>query len=461
MRFAGRRSFRLSWPKMAKKKGKNKHAPSAEKTKASAPPDAASDATNDDRVDEPGEEAAPAEEPEPKPEPAPTSAGAKSAEKHGHIDEVEETEAAMHHAAEPSVTPKAWGNPIAKIDDAWTWFESRLLVVVLITLIVSLMFWVSLNGLKEPLESDSRAGFMFRAFVGMIGLGGITYFATGRLRWSEGRRSLATAAAVIAGAALAPLWRKTGVEYFGHVSNWLQEGSSLTMFGGLRGVSTRLTILLAMIGASLAAATGKHINIDVVIRFMKPKWRVPFFASSSLATMAVCLAAAWGFFDYISVQGYGAAHEASRSEKIAHIREHVSRDLFVWRKQMGLDMSALGHVLRGGKWDDESRMNGHQWNAFIEESGYREHFKKEEVDAILAPPDQLNESRIPLVVVPGSSPRGLLIDFMNLTFPFGLILLSIRFLLKMLRVLSGHSTVDAEGEPDPADAQPPKKAEEA
>lgn len=348
-------------------------------------------------------------------------------------------------------TPHAgaeWGKPIRWLDDRWTWLESRLLVGVMISLIISLIVWVSLKGMKEPLTSESVAGMVFRGFVGMFALASVSRLITSKAGLDETKRNIATAVAGAIGIALAPMWRKVGVQYFEQIFNWLQEGSSLTMFGGLRGVSTRLTILLAMIGASLAASTGKHINIDVVLRFMRPQLRVPVFAMSTVATIVVCVAAAWGFFDYISVQGYGAKREWSRDEKIAHTTDVIGDDLFVWRQQIGLDLSAMVHVGGGGKWDEEGRMNGRQWNAFVENAGYRDHYTKEQVDALLAPQEQLDESRIPMVIVPDDSPRGLLVNAMNMTFPIGLILVAIRFFLKMLLVLSGHAGVEAEGEPE-------------
>jgi len=38
---------------------------------------------------------------------------------------------------------------------------------------------------------------------------------------------------------------------------------------------TRLTLWLALLGGSIATAKGKHINIDVVMRFLTPRMRIP------------------------------------------------------------------------------------------------------------------------------------------------------------------------------------------
>ncbi len=48
----------------------------------------------------------------------------------------------------------------------------------------------------------------------------------------------------------------------------------------------------------------------------------------------------------------------------------------------------------------------------------------------------------PLVIVPGKSPRGLLVETMNLLFPFGFLMMGFKFLLRVLLVFSGHVVVD-------------------
>jgi TRAP-type C4-dicarboxylate transport system permease small subunit len=278
--------------------------------------------------------------------------------------------------------------------------------------------------------------------LGMIVLGPISWLATKKLGWDLRRRTGAVVASLALAALLAPAWRDAGVDYFGHMFNWLQEGSSLTLFGQLRGVSTRLTVLLAMIGASLAAAGGKHINIDAFLRFVPKRLLLPTFVASSIATAAVCFAAAWGFFENIAINNFGAEREWKYDKKIEIVEKRVAQDLFIWRLQIGFDLESLPIVLGGGKWDDESRLNGKQWNELVESSGYRDHFTKEQVDALLAPPEALGESRLPMVVVPDNSPRGLLVHTMNLTFPIGFVIVGLRFLLRLILVLAGVETLD-------------------
>jgi TRAP-type C4-dicarboxylate transport system permease small subunit len=380
----------------------------------------------------------------------------------------EAEEKAAARTRKPEREMAAWAKPIVTIDKWWTWFEERLLVVVVLGLMTAMAFWVLLKGLQEPVEAQSNAGVVLRGMVGVIALGPGLWLLSGRLGWPVARRRIVAVAGVLVGALVAPLWRDKGVEYFGHVFNWLQEGSSLTMFGQLRGVSTRLTVLLAMIGASLAAASGKHINIDAFLRFVPKGLKLPSFIGASLATVAVCLVAAWGFFDNIAVTNFGAPRDSTASEKIDLVEKHVSQDLFLWRQQVKFDFEALPIVLGGGRWDDEKRLNGKQWNEFVEESGYRDHFTKEQVDAILASPSGLDDSRLPMVIVPDGSPRGLLVFTMNLMFPIGLVLVGIRFFLRMLLVLGGKEDLDPdveflepEGTPGKAHHDASPKNEEA
>jgi len=372
----------------------------------------------------------------------------------------------------------AWGEPFAKIARGFDWFETRLLAAVLFGLVFALVAWVSLVGLSAPLESDSAAGVVFRGILGAIVLGGLSRLLGKKLALSENAKAALTAVAIVAAIALAPTWRKVGVEYFGHIQNWLQEGSSLAMLGGLRGVGTRITILLALLGGSLAAAAGKHINIDVVMRFTPDRLKVPMFATSTLATVAVLLGASWGFFDYIAIESFNyrpsqlqehhkgeAFVETTKSDEIAYVKKRVGQHLFLYRKQIGLDLGALGHVLGGSKWDDPTRLNGRQWNALLDD-GFEEKFTKQEVDDIRSVPDQLGESRVPLVVVPGGgSARNLLIPTMNLMFPLGFLIIAVRFLLRLLLVMSGHEQLEddaaAAADPKKGDAPPAAKAAES
>lgn len=373
-------------------------------------------------------------------------------------------------AEPPRRRGSAWGKPFVTVEKWWTWLEVRVLVGVILGLVFSMVLWVSLQGMSSPVESESIAGVAFRAVVGAIGFGLLGWFAslpivrsTDKALKSRGIppqvvRTLLAVAGIAVGVMLAPRWRGAGVEYFGHVQNWLQEGSSLTMFGQLRGVSTRLTVVLAFIGGSLAAATGKHINIDIALRFVSDRLKVPVFIAQMVATVAFCFVAAWAFFEYIAITSFNAKPDMTASQKIEIVDQSLSEDLFLWRKQIGFDLSATPHVLGGGKWDDPVRLNGRQWNEFLEESGYRDYFTPEEIQNLKAPDEYLDESRLPLAIGPEGPPRNLLVRTMNLTFTLGFLLMGLRFLLRLILVLSGHQSMEAESDYDP-DADPKRHAE--
>lgn len=374
-------------------------------------------------------------------------------------------DAPIHIAPTRHAPAAAWGQPFVRIARGFEWLETRLLVLVLGALTLLLATWVSLVGMASPLQSESPAGTVFRGILGAVVLGGLSRLLGKKLDLPEARRNQLTVVAVVVAIVVAPMWRKTGVEYFGHLQNWLQEGSSFAMLGGLRGVGTRFTILLALVGGSLAAASGKHISIDVVLRFLPNRLKIPVFALSSISTAAVLLASAWGFVDYIAIESFNfkpadmqmaaSAPKVSAGEELSFVVKHVRSDLFLFRKQVALDFSALPHVLGGGKWDDPTRMNGRRWNEIVED-GFRDHFPSEDVDAIRSPDDQLDESRIPVIVVPGGGgARGLLIATMNLMFPIGFLFIALRFLLRLALVASGHASVQEESAHAPTPAAPP------
>ena len=353
---------------------------------------------------------------------------------------------------------REWGKPFVSIEKWWTWLEVRILVGVILGLVFSMVLWVALQGMSSPVESESKAGVVFRGAVGAIAISVATWFVTGKLGLDRTKRTLAAIGGIAAGVLLAPSWRGTGVEYFGHVQNWLQEGSSFTMFGQLRGVSTRLTVVLAFIGASLGAASGKHINIDAALRFVKDKYKLPVFVLQTIATVAFCVAASWAFFEYIAITNFNAKPDMTASQKYEIVDDAVAKDLFLLRRQIGFDLSAAPHVIGGGKWDDEDRFTGRQWNEYLEETGYRDYFTDEQVDGLKSPEGSLDTFRYPLAIGPDGPPRNTLVRTMNLSFTVGFFLMALRFLLRLLLVLSGHQSMDAEAEYDP-DADPKRHKE--
>ena len=357
------------------------------------------------------------------------------------------------------VAPKgaAWGDPIARFEARWTWFESRLITGVLLAQLAALVSWVFLNGLSESVGQS--AGVVFRAVMVAIAFGLGTWFGFSKLVL-ERRRAL-TLVAVGLGLCLAPAWReavlaaaKPGASatvlglahldqasagYFDNIKGWLQEGSTLTLMGGLRGLGTRLTLWLALLGGSLATASGKHIHIDVVFRFLPKRLRVPSAIINYVAAAAVCIFGAWGFFDHIAIESYGSKADDRAGAKITNAAHEISDHFFYTRKQLGLDLRSLPRVLGGARYDQW--MSASAWNAWVDGAGFEDRFTPDEVKSIKVPED--NGAHVPVVLSPkGENTRGLLNETLGLVFPFGLFAIALRFLLRAVMTLSGHLSAD-------------------
>jgi len=370
---------------------------------------------------------------------------------------VEEGEGAQEKSVAPATktTGAAWANGLVRVERVFTWVESRALFVALMALVFALVFWISLRGMASPVESKSSAGVVFRMLVGAGILGGIAHVTAVRyLKLDETKSALLTIGGVVFGVLIAPVWRTVGIDRADAILNWLQEGSSLTLVGGLRGVSTRLTVVVALIGASLAAARSKHINIDVVLRFMRPSLRVPVHLLGAAATATVCFIASYGFFDYTSIEGFGQNRDTTMAQKIAGVRHVSGKHRFVFYRQIGLDFRTMPDVVFSGvRWDAPTRLNGKQWNTWLDESGFSEQFTAEEVASMKAPVSMENEPRVPIVTLPGEAAKGALEHDLNLLWPLGLFWMGVRVILRALLVLSGHASVEPDAdEPDEDDA---------
>ncbi|MCB9588429.1 MAG: TRAP transporter small permease subunit [Polyangiaceae bacterium] len=362
--------------------------------------------------------------------------------------------------------PAAWGRPLMRLDQFWTRFEMRLCALVLALEVFSLSLWVVLKGMSARADSGSNAGIVFRAVIGAVFLGSLGYWALKKQPMMV--RRLVAIAGVAIGLFGAKAWANWGVEYSSNLLNWYQQASSLTLLGGLRGIGTRLTLLLALLGGSLATGAGKHITIDVVTRMVKPVVRKWMVLVGWVATAAICFVASWGFFDHVAIESFGAKNDDPAGKKISTSFEALGENFFIARKQLGLDFKTLPHVLKG---ENYSRyLSGKEWNEWLQDSGMAEHYGEEAIAGIRVPDDA---TRAPIVVIPGKGePRGELISTANLVFPIGLFIISLRFILLTLLVLSGHRTTEPEedatfasdqpsgGDPPP-DPDPPGTKDEA
>lgn len=347
----------------------------------------------------------------------------------------------------PERKAAAWGRPLARLDAFWTRFEARLCAAVLLAEILALTLWVALKGLSTPAGSSS-AGVVFRALLGATVLGLIGFYAL-RKRGKKFER-IGAIGGVALGIVLAKAWASVGVEWSSNLLNWYQQGSFLTLLGGLRGVGTRLTLLLALLGGSLATAAGKHITIDLVTRFLRPKVRLPILIVGWVGSAAICGAAAWGFFDHIAIEDFGADSDARASAKVGKVVSGLGEDFFIARKQISLDFKSLPHVLKGERYGDW--LKGAEWNRWLDESGFAERYGKQPIEDLKM--SDLEAARTPIVIVPErGEPRGELIKAANLVFPFGLLIIAIRFLLLSLLALSGHTVVDPEAHVEGSDIE--------
>lgn len=365
--------------------------------------------------------------------------------------------------------PAAWGRPLMRLDQFWTRFEMRLCAAVLALEVFSLSLWVVLKGMSARADSGSNAGIVFRAVIGAVVLGSLGYWALKKQPMMV--RRLVAIAGVAIGLFGAKAWASWGVEYSSNLLNWYQQASSLTLLGGLRGIGTRLTLLLALLGGSLATGAGKHITIDVVTRMVKPAVRKWMVLVGWISTAAICFVASWGFFDHVAIESFGAKNDDPAGKKISTSFEALGENFFIARKQIGLDFKTLPHVLKGENY--ATYLKGSEWNEWLDSSGMTERYGKEKTEGIRVPPDA---TRAPIVVIPGKGePRGELISTANLVFPIGLFIISLRFILLTLLVLSGHRSTEPEedqaftsdgvesgggGEP-PRDPDPPGNKDEA
>lgn len=331
-------------------------------------------------------------------------------------------------------TVSRFADRVGRFDAAWTRFESVLCAGVLTLEVAAFTFWIALKGISLG-GGASRAGVAFRAVLGAVALGAA---ASRFLRFLPAKlRALALVAATVLGALLGRASGNFGADYFSNVLNWLQDSSSLTLLGGLRGVGTELTWWLAMLGASLATANGKHINIDAVLRFLRPRLRMPAVIFGFVVASTVCFSSVWGFFDHIAIASFGAPAEATAREKVSAAAHEGGRHLFLLRKQLALDARTSLHVLAGERYDGWLR--GTEWNAWIEDGDWQAQFGSEAVRGVVLPEAAAADLHPPLVVVPsGGYSRGLLTRDLHLVFPFGLLVIGIRFLLRALLVALGR-----------------------
>ena len=370
---------------------------------------------------------------------------------------------------EDALPVRAWGAPLARLDAAWTRLESKLVVIVLLLEILALTLWIAMRGLStDHTAAGNNSGLVFRSLLTATALAIVAHFATrasedatgDALARAKKKHDAVVMVAFVAGLLLGRAWVHVGVHSASNLLNWLQNASVLALFGGLRGVATRLTLWLALLGASLATAKGKHIGVDVLVRFIPAKLRLYTTLFGWLLAAVVCLAGAVGFVDYIAIAEFrnvaekpcpgdaGKMCETGAGDKWSNVKTRAGRDLFLLGRQTSLDFKTLPHVLAGENFD--KWMTPADWNAWLKGGDWSEHFAPEAVEQLTLTETDPSFRCTPIVSAPGSgeSPRGLLTREATFIVPFGLIMIGLRFLLRILLALSGRVRVD----PDAAHA---------
>lgn len=300
-----------------------------------------------------------------------------------------------------------------RLDAWWAKVELGTSLAVLAALVGSLIVWVALKGLSSRTTDTFIAGLVFRATISAT-LAGVL----GQWLWKGSRLSWPLA---LFAAASSWLWRDAGADYFNNLLGWLQDGSLLTWFGGLRGLGTRLTLWLALLGASLATAAGRHVTIDAVSRSFGEAARRPLAYLGGVVAAAVCLMACWGFFDFSAVDGFKVSAGAPAGEKFSVVARGVARHLSLASRQVRIDLAMASKVLRGLPWSRS--LSGAEWNELLGDDPRL--LAQREID-----PEAL---RSPLLSRPEEASRGLFVKDFNLIVPFGLLMMALRFVLWLLR----------------------------
>lgn len=390
-------------------------------------------------------------------EQAPTEKGASGAAEGGAVGEPSSPWPRARRSEAPPAPPPppktdadraAWAAPLARLDRAWTTLDARLCAGVVVAEAVSLVFWMSVDALSK--SGSGGPGMIYRALLTAVVLGAGTHLATRRIK----QHQVATTAAVIAGAVLGTRWGDLGSAYFANFYAWMQNASILVFFGGIGEIAKRLTFWLALLGASLATGQGKHITVDVVMRVISPKARVPVAVLGWVVAAIVSGSAAWGFFDAIAVELYHVPSSTpcpgdetkkcpiTAGEKIDRVASTTGRNLFLAGRQLSLDVRSLPRVLAGqpyGKW-----LTAHEWNEWLRGGGWEPRFSKEDVKALELPEDSQDFRTPAVTAVPGGTDRieQLLVPLLNMVFPFGLLIVAIRFVLRSILAAAGWVKVD-------------------
>src|ERR1019366_6993443 len=311
--------------------------------------------------------------------------------------------------AAPGAT--GWGEPFLRFDAAWQRLEARVCTGVLVAEIACLTLWVFLRGFATSfVPGQSAAGLLCRSMVSTAVFGAAAHLAS-RRRTPTVHRIVVTASMLV-GVISGAFW-------------------------------------VAFLGASMASSSGKHIHVDVLLRYIPSKLRLPTAILGWLGAAVVCGVAVCGFVDYIAIAAYqvnanqpcptDSTKECDTpvGEKLAVVGKETAADFFVLGRQASLDLRTLPHVIAGTPYD--KWMTAADWNSWLDGADWGSHYDKSAVDAQHVDASVPDATHIPAVEVPGSGgeSRGLLVRELDFIFPFGFAIIALKFLLRIVLLISG------------------------
>ncbi len=368
--------------------------------------------------------------------------------------------------------PARWTRPLVRLDGAWTKVETYLVLGVLIAAILYMTGWVTLNAFHTKGGKLAKFPGAIATFAG---------FASG-IAWLNAKdrkpkQVLVPIALVVTGVTLLLVAHKQ--DYFANVSRWLSDASLIKQMGTPQIVSARLfTIWVALLGGSLATGAGRQINIDVVMRFIGPKPRLVVALLGYVLASAACFMIAWGFLDYLAITRYGAAKDTKPGEKVALVAKSVKRHTFVVQRQLALDVRSFGKVVLGGQPYDRW-YTGAEWNEELNTKGWATVYpppppsaeqpapaiayptkpclSAKEIEDLVAKGGSTNPewrlpgacdggdgttTRAPLATAPEPDDRTPLEADLSLLFPWGFLMIGLRFLLRGALAVGGAVSTD-------------------
>jgi hypothetical protein len=360
---------------------------------------------------------------------------------------------------------------LKRFDKAWTSVEAKACAVILVLEIVALCIWIIVKNMPityNPDGTGSKAGLVLRALLGGVALATVAHKVMGVAIKRDPNaptvgpvHGAVVTTALFIGLGLGKSWASVGAEFFSNVYSWLQASSSFVMLNGLRGFSSRMTLLVAILGASIATAKAKHINVDFGLRALPERFRLAAAVTGWLAAATICVMSAYAFFDFIAIGNFQAPSKIECTDgtkgpegtglcdppfstKWEKVVSTTKRDLFVARRQIVLDVKTFSRVLKGEKY---SEMPAAEWNAWLDAGDWASYTEADELATYRAADDSPREPKSP---VPGGGDlKPLLVKEFNIfVLGVGFLMLAARFLIRATLALAGAVSVD----PDAAHA---------